>query len=346
MLGDLLLTDISGNQDSDVVLPTLSEANIARRPNGAPARLGQKLAIISCDLVIGWSGLLLAGTELLQDFKANYSTRTPAEHELIAHLDRYNLRYGHKLSAIGMLKVGRRQVFQFSLNGLGFSDPRFGMVRAAGSGARHLMDLLQSLHGHKEATGKTLNPLESAVGMSFSMLGYLLGLEISTASNFDHFFGGGYEIVTQVDGRWQKVDDFMSVYWWGEELPTGQIRLEGLPIRCIRSRYYDDILVMRTLNFPGGVSEDRHFIIPPEYRVASKHELASVGVPDFDGKWICHQFVIKRLNGLLRPRNSVTFNGDPATAKLRITWDGKEFSVILAPGYHSFLEGVLADDGP
>ena len=338
MFGDLLLSSPFAN--AAVRLPTLSKIEAAFRKRYSPWGMAQKVAIMSPQLVVAWSGNYAVAREVLREMKGSFGSRRISETELNEFLAESGKRHPGEISLLGMLSLENSRIYQCSYDAWGFQDQRFGFVRMAGSGRDAVARALRSIQGFEETNNRAINPLEKAIGYSLTMAGYLQGHEISTAQNFDEYYGAGYEIATPKDGCWVKVDDFLMIYWMAEEQVAGGVSIVPFPQRCIRAAYVDDIMTVRSLGIGDhGKIEDHVFPVPPVYRDLTTHEKQNPVTPDLNASWICHQFVVKRLDGTLSPRSRVTFSSNLANSPLRLSWTGDQLEVVTAPGYFEVLRG-------
>ena len=338
VFGDILLSSPIANPS--IILPTLKEAGHAIRATYSPAGFTQKVVIVGDRLVIAWSGKYDAGYEVIVEAKRRFATTEPNEQNVGEFLSLCGKLYPdpNDLALVGTIYLGSNRLYQFGYNAWSFTDDRLGVVRTAGSGRDDVTKVLTSLGEIHEASQRLLNPLEKAVGCSLTIAGHLQAFEITTAKNYDNFYGAGYEIATLVQGRWKKIDDILMAYWLAEEMPDGRVSIPAFPERCIRVAYDGDILVMRSLSgLNQNKVEDTIFTIPPVYRSLTTFEQRNPGCPELEARWVCHQFVVRRINGVLSPRSRVTHSSDISKSHLRIAWSGREAEVVMSPGYFELL---------
>lgn len=338
IFGDLLL---SAPNVLAPDLPTMvrSHPEAPRADGLMPAGLGQKITIIHPDFVVAWSGRMAIARRVVNELMGRYSNQAPTEAQLNEYFESLPEVDRENLHILAMVAVAPTRIYHLGFNAFAESDQRFGIFRMAGSGFNAVADLLRSTQSFSERQGRQLNPYAKAVGCALSMAGYLMGREIIVGDTLSRLYGGGYEIATRVGGRWQKLPDVMTIFWVTRETAQGTVEIVPLPIRVVRQSYHGDLLIVRALSCEPDVAVDeKRFIINPVHRDSSEDEKGSIVFPGFAAQWICHQFIVHRLNGTVTPQSRVTFTENVNESAVQVRWDGSRLEVVVRSDYFEQLK--------
>jgi hypothetical protein len=337
MFGDLLVS--SSTAVGNLALPTsggIQPVSVAQSEL-VPAGIAQKMAIISDNLVVGWSGTQYVARGIMRRLHDQFGVSSPTPEELERFFNEIPLDERREVEFIAMLLVNPTTGFQVGFQALELNHARFGQIRACGSGYGDLGDLVERIGVFTEHDGRDLTPYAKAVGCGLTMAGDLLAREMLLGDTLGHHFGGGYEIVTLSDGRWVKVDDILTIFWVLRETHTGGLELSPIT-HLIKQAYAGDLLVIRSLAFyTDRPAEDRTFYVDPPYRVSYDHERNAIQRPDFQAKWICHQFIVQRLDGTIAPRSRITYSPAGSISPLQVEWNGRRLNLTTTAGYFSIL---------
>ena len=304
ILGDLLISgpELPGQK---TMIPTTEFADqeelIRILPKGTedvPVKLQQKIAIISDNLVIGWADSYIAAKYVISDLYA----KSKIEQFTIESLSDYFTLVRSEIGGLAVQFVGfitdpsdphKITSFEYGCKSEPTSD--FGEVGYLGSGSKDLRLLLDQfpkqvkiLEGNPNAAGKAV---ASALGLS----GILLNTELATLQSLRSFYGGGYEIASFIDGRFQKVGHITYVFWKARLVERG-VNISQVPLHVFSYAYSGDILRIRSVSFDE--SEDRvsmrqsGYAVTPMTRIVPKEELTPLPVPDLNNRWLCHYFLV------------------------------------------------------
>jgi hypothetical protein len=326
IFGDLLISGPVTNVRLN--LPTVGEVSqvFGREAVFAPVSLTQKIAIIHDDFAVAWSGTVYLARTVIRELTERFSARAPTETELRQYLDKLPDEIAENVSLLVMVAVSPSRMYHAGFGAYEESNSTFGVFRTAGSGSHAVGGFLQTVQSFIENEGRQMTPFAKAMGCALTMSGQLLAREIFANDNLWEYFGGGYEVLTRVDGRWKKLEDVLTVFWLARQTTTGDVELVTNPVKVMRQTYVDDLLVIRALTLEGTRAEDRLYIVDPAKRPAYEWERQRVQWPEFRAKWICHQFVILGLDGSVSPRSRITFNENFSEAPIEIRWDGRVFA--------------------
>jgi hypothetical protein len=337
IFSDLLLS--TSEHGPAPLLPTAVNpfATIPAESPFRPAGMGQKIAVIHPDLIVSYTGRQSVAEDVVRDLKQKYEHVAPAANELEDYLGALPFSPA-ELGMLAMLSVEPTRIYHAGLNAASFEDPRFGVVRHAGSGQGEVAQLLRSVESISENEGRKLNPYAKAIGCALTMSGHLIGREIVVGDTLSKYFGGGYDIATRINNSWKKLQDILTIVWAARET-LGAVEIAPIPIRLIRQAHEGDMIVIRSLiNEPPAPLEERTIIVPAVDREPSASETAVISPPQFAAHWIVHQFVVQRLDGRVTPRSRVTFNQDRKNADIRISWTGRKLDIMYRSDYFEQLK--------
>lgn len=234
----------------------------------APVSLCQKIAIIHDDFAVAWSGTQYLARTVIRELTERFASRPPTEIELRDYLDQLPDEIANDVSLLAMVAVSPERMYHVGFGAHEESNPTFGVFRAAGSGSDAVGGFLRSVQSFTENDGRQMTPFAKAMGCALTMSGQLLAREIFANDNLWEYYGGGYEVLTRVDGRWKKLEDVLTVFGVARQTASGAVELVTNPVKVMRQTYVDELLVIRALTLEGTRAEDRLFIIDPAKRPA------------------------------------------------------------------------------
>jgi len=304
MLGDLLISGPRA-ENEELHLPTIGDTSAVFLQGSARAITGlrQKLCVIGDNLAIGWSGsYIVAQTivkELMRRNQRNQMTRQEIRN-YFANLDDWTRQ--QDLHFVGYVAEAGG-IGAFGYNCSEFRSDLFGTVMISGSGASELESYFDQFTTFPQPAGQDADPIAVAAAHSLIISGYLLQSEIANRDNLKSFYGGGYELLTLMDGKFKKIDDITYVFFvmWANE-PEYSL---SLPQRVIKYCYDRDLLIMRAVEFTGSSGKDQPAIslkegvhvVSPIYRYPQKSDLVGLKRPPLSSRLLCiYIFVIQPEN--------------------------------------------------
>jgi len=197
---------------------------------------------------------------------------------------------------------GEARIGRFGLNARKVNSPLFDEIRIAGSGSDHFLRILEnvdlsSLQVHGES-----NPLLLAIGKTLVLSGYIIGNEIGTLSNLSSFYGGGFELVSIVKGKFEKIGDITYIFWVVDDLSKDGLKFRVHPL-AIKFHYSNDVLLIRRTEFQPlgpdnslqGKGNDSLFLVSPIHRNIAKSEIDQIKInklPDLNSRFFCHYIIV------------------------------------------------------
>lgn len=124
--------------------------------------------------------------------------------------------------------------------------------------------------------------------------GALLNFELATQQSLLSYFGVGYDLLTFVNGKFQKVDDITYLFWIRDiSNEEKSISLSHLA----KNAYADDVLLIRSARVHHfekeniKALEENIFVIDPAYREITATEIKKLVKPSYNSNFICSYFL-------------------------------------------------------
>ena len=167
-----------------------------------------------------------------------------------------------------------------------------------------------------------MNSLQYAISRTILSSSYLMGKEVTNIENLRSGYGGGYEMISYVNGKFRKIDDINHIIWIANEDNEGRWKLQ-LPRLFMKYEYCDDILMIRRGEFldkpfangliqMAMVNECVH-LISPIYRHLSKHDLEDIRkkeLSSLNSRFLCHSILMFKKSGMVNCRPYLNYSGN------------------------------------
>jgi hypothetical protein len=340
MVGDILLST-EHYRPADFFVPT-HDSSLAFPPEVkmVPCSLRQKLAVISDDLVVGWSGEAYAASQFIKNLQERNVQAPLTCDSLKTYLNSIDPAVWHNVTLAGFIK--ERDRFEwFDINAKHIAT-RIGEIALLGTGAESIKSLFEDLTMLTVSPERRGNFMTQHVLTTLSLTGGLLSSEIASGSYLDELFGAGYELATVIDGVFKKVDDITYLFWkaWTN---GDHVRIK-VPHRALKISYLNDILVIRVdsiTSLPDGtgfsVDKTSCFFVSPIYRNVDPDELIGFVPGSLNSKFVCNYFTFHDRRGIetiLAATESIGADGPSNIKFIEDGWQGQQFAI---------RDGYLAD---
>ncbi|MGD9632398.1 MAG: hypothetical protein AB7G28_24630 [Pirellulales bacterium] len=308
LVGDLMLSGIP-MEGRPAIVPTISLNPLRfETTERMPRGLCQKLTIIGDHIAIGWSSdNIAAAQDLFGELRLLNEFDRLTERSLNEHLSRQKSTLWDELGIIGFIRESSDRMRTFSTNCWEFNSVEFGNVGAMGSGWKQVADYIDRETVLPTHENRALNAVELGISYSLQMMGSFLTSEIVSHDSLWNRYGAGYELATVESGRFCKLPSATFIHWHALYEGGESIRFFRTPLRAFRYAYYDDLLVVRAVEFEDDDirAKYRHqtFPVRPVYRTLSHQEKYEHQVPDMNGEWLCNYVY---LHGLDFPPHIIT----------------------------------------
>ncbi len=297
LIGDLLLSgpELPGFSP---VLPTVKDvaSHFPQGSNLVPRATGQKIAMITDQLVVGWSGKLGTARDVICELRRLSASDTFTMASLNKHFDSLSPAVWKDIGLLGFIREPNGFA-QFLRRAEEMKTTLFGNVGLLGSGSGDVEQFLTGLKQLPNAMEREMNEMEQSLGFALHLTGSFLSLEQMTAESISKYYGAGYEIASLVGDKFAKMGDVTYIFWKAMA-HDGQPRLDKQPFQLFRYAYIGDMLVIRAFSFENSkqslsARDDLHYI-SPVYRDATPTEQswvdnpATAPAPALDAHWLCN----------------------------------------------------------
>lgn len=345
IIGDLLLSGLE-NPEKICYIPSIGDTSEVFPIGSGYTIVGvrQKINIISENLVIGWAGSEIEAQSILTEILKKGQNDLFTLDSLRAFFEEATTWIRQGVNFVGFIKESRgiRQFYYSWENQvLLFDSQSFGEVQLCGTGSRDVKSYLEQFSNPLTAKMGKPNLLEKAVSSALQMTGYFLQNEITSYSNLYEWYGGGYEVATFFDKKFQKIDDITYLFW---QAKVSRERIDlTLPSKAFKYSYLKDILIVRSVTLDHGnernitVSDDSIHIIGPAYRHLKEQELKLLNPPDLNSKFICNYILVQCNENQMIVLSRVDFC--PRKDRLIRFTEYKE-EIILSFEHH-FIEEIM-----
>lgn len=298
ILGDVVTsTPLQGECRFDS--PTLGEIVITPVIDGAyaPSDFCRKIAPISDNLCIAWSGSRLGAKALIEDIRSHFTDSEVAFEELYKFVQSVNYQEAQEVSLIGVC-VNAGKVNVFRINSEYFNVPLFGPVYVAGSGSEDFKSVLGTYEGTKEEL-ETAHPIGVAGSLGSAMLSY----EALTGRTLKQRYGGGYEVVYYANGTFQTLPEATYVSWRIRTKDERQATFEMCPTVIKICYKGDDLLIRRSYGVidahqtPYEPATTSLFMVPSLFRGSNRIRVEIDDLPNLNSAFTFHGFLIERASG-------------------------------------------------
>lgn len=348
LIGDLLISSTI-KPDKIVCLPTVhDEIPKLHSSNKYVTGLKQKTIIINDELAICWANSPFYASILIRDLISEFKYKHCSIGEMLRYLDNIDLEIRDNVSIVGMLRYNKLfHTFGFNCRNMSLNDIG-DIIYLEGSGTE---DFLEALNAFTESNLYKLNPLQYAVSTLIRTYNYMLCKEISSEESFIKCYGGGYELVSYVNGRFQKINDITHILWIATEDDNGKWTL-SLPRLIMKYEYYHDLLLIRRgefVNKPDGsgfvkmaLKNEVPYEVRPIYESSDKTELENqhkVDLPNFNSNFICNNILMLKRTGKANCSQFFNYSGN-GTNPIRFSEINSEIQIQID---ETFIRSIYED---
>ena len=303
----------------------------------------QKLYCITSNLAIGFAGNIIAANLVLRELRNLCESNQDISLKDIASYFTLGMDSWCKerLQATGFIKESKG-IAPFSYNAQGFQSKHLGEVRLCGTGTYGLKTIIESFD--PSLSFPKVNPLELAVGYILGLINVLIGNEFITSNNLLEYYGGGYEIVTLVNGTFRKIQDISYVIWLVHVANNGDIKIT-VPQFVLKIYYVGDLLFIRKISLESkdeiiGIKEESINVISSiGTTIIDKSKFVNHEPPSFNSPFTCHYFFIESGNGLSNVYSRIEYTGNN-NYKFKIFESKAKFDCYI---YRQFIVDVASE---
>lgn len=348
LLGDLLVSsnEVEGRQ---IKLPTTGNIGHVFPPGSGfiPVGLKQKLCVIDDNLVVGWAGTHYVARAVIKQLKDQLGGRAVTQNDLKSFFENIDPCYQKELGIVGAHFDGKVS-YTFGYNCQGFSSSYFGEVCFAGTGISDLKALMDDFEasGNPSLQISERNPLEKAIVGTLVVASALIGNEVVSSQNLLQYYGGGFEIVSRVKDRFEKIGDITYMFSMITEQQNGEMFV-SLPQIVNKYAYHNDLLVIRSMvlsaNADGSnetilsVDNDNIHVVTPINRGIIKGEVDAIATPSLNSRFTCNFYLLQRKDGSSAFLYSINYSSEKNN---NISFDEKG-EVVSLRFHNDFITGAV-----
>lgn len=247
LIGDILISGPELETQS-VGVPTIGDTKGLFPKGTEKVVLGvrQKVTILSADrLMMAWAGQAFVARQVLTELRDLAQTEAfnlSRLEDSFRALERSKQK--NDVQFMGCVRDGSRW--------LGFrvgctqqvQTANFGKVSLAGTGASDAKTFFDQVGLPQLNNPSAAPPLGlQAVFSALMMAGNFLQLELNSQSTLRQYYGGGYEIATIIDGKFQKLGNVSYIFWF-VDARTETVKI-SVPYHVVKLEYWGDALALR-----------------------------------------------------------------------------------------------------
>lgn len=238
LIGDVLISSARAPGPS-VSLP--SWHTDTRAPVGDQLQIvgmTQKVNIISDQVCFAWAGSHVQARLFARSLTEHINEHGVGHVKMLEFLksidgaDRSDLQCILNTVDGGLLKRYQLGASEYECDGL--------MVQTGGSGVGHFLDAISFFFKQPSSVDKSAYAI-LAPGLSY--IASAFGEQIFTGGGLSDGWGGAFELAFYANGRFQKIDDVLYLFWTATENPDGSILLKPYPY-IVKTNYFDETLVV------------------------------------------------------------------------------------------------------
>ena len=346
LIGDLLLSGMRIDRDPATLPSFRDPEKVTVHDTREVKGLRQKVVVLSGRCAIGWTGMYAAAVVVLNELASIENTVGLTEERF----ERYIVDNPMDVAPLGLIL--------FLINGEQLSvcehdciQYRKGGITAIYQGSGSDSFVTRLMDSVEESESLPIDdPRPSALNSAFHAVGPLLGVEFFHDMYLRSGFGGGYEVVTNVSGKLEKLDHLAFVFWRGAfNRKTGYLRLAP-PRAILLQDYHGPYLALRSALFNDDsknppllpiIDRGFHVIGPMVGGTENPREVArAVTQVPVEPEWVCNVLMISDSE---QPTGGciVDFSTAERAADKSIKIHGDDLRMSIQPSYVDHIEEML-----
>lgn len=302
LIGDLLVS--SPPSGRSITIPTVGDPACLFPPGSefVPSGLCQKVVVLGDNLAIGWAGSQLAARIVLTELAERSRERPFTKDALMAYFEAVPedvWQLGDGVGFVGFIK-DEHGVAQFGFHYENLETRTFGRCGLLGTGADQAERFLQQFSFLPEQIQAAPHALARALGFGLVASGTFLSNELTTYTSLFDYFGAGYEIISLVEGRFQKIQEITLLFWQGEMSRAGM----GLNLHHVEKySYHGDFLVIRGGTLSAFSSQTRQVltsslhVVPPPHLWLTDAIRQAIKPSAMESPWLCNYLYVRAEDG-------------------------------------------------
>ncbi|MDD2542607.1 MAG: hypothetical protein PHH28_16435, partial [Desulfuromonadaceae bacterium] len=169
----------------------------------------------------------------------------------------------------------------------------------AGSGAMYMGESIARISSIKSASIDA-NILERSIATSLLVSTDFIGNELVSGEGLLRYFGGGIELISLVNGRFQKIGEITYILWLADEDQNGNVSIRT-PEIAIKVSYIDEYMLLRVARFSSGATptafkcdDSQVHIVNSVLSKGPGLDTNTINLPSFNSRWTCHYVLLRK----------------------------------------------------
>jgi hypothetical protein len=220
---------------------------------------------------------------------------------------------------------------------------KYGEVSLAGTGASDAKSFFEQVELPQLNDLGTQPPqVIKAIFSALTMTGHFLQAELNSQATLRQYYGGGYEIATIVDAKFQKVGNIAYIFWLVDARDAA-VKI-SVPYHAVKLEYWDDALALRIARIGRELKfQDELHVIDSILRdtidVQEQHLLKPA---DMNSKFVVNFFLVRYADGSSEWLSRVDLKSRPESVILfRNTENGYE--IQIEKGFVEHIREAVVD---
>lgn len=299
----------------------------------------QKTVRICERFIMSYSGSVAEAKHVIRHFRTIYQTTEPTGMWFENEINRLiSERKINNLSLIVLIEE-RGRIYSGGFNFKRFRSKKFLHMKAAGSGARDMIEVFGGYRG--KAANRTLNPHEEGLSLSLALSSTLLGKELVTGESLKLAYGGFYEISYWGNGDFQKLSDVLHVHWVFEYEPSRGLNF-GPPVKIQKMEYHNSVLYLRDIELSDSSKTNDTVYIVKEPEINKVKGKPREIRPELSYSWIVDHLYILLPNGKVRYKNRVQYIQSNKYGLL-LAEKNSALELMFKDDYFDFMKEIITE---
>jgi len=245
LLGDILLSGPELTTRS-VGVPTIGDTTGLFPAGSKKVVLGvrQKVTIVNPErLMMAWAGRAFVARRVLRELKDLAQTERFNSSWLRDYFRAFECsKDKSEVQFLGWVRDGSRWV-GFTVGGASVQTANFGQVSLAGTGASDAIRFFDNVEVPR-INNPSAPAAFDAIVRALTMVGHFLQVELNSRSTLLQYYGGGYEVATIVNGKFQKIGN-VTYNFWLIDARDKDVKI-SIPYHIVKLEYLEDALIVLT----------------------------------------------------------------------------------------------------
>jgi hypothetical protein len=256
LLGDVLLS-IPKGKGASISTPSWHHVEEAQQEPLQIVNMVQKVNIVHDHACFAWAGSYVQARVFATALRTHLQANDLDDAKMMEFFKTFDKEDYDGLDCIiytvhnGILKRFHRNADEYELDGL--------MVQTGGSGQGHFIKSVE--YFHKAAADGDMRE-ETVVAPGLSYIASAFGEQLFTGDGLQDGWGGAFELAYFANGKFQKLDDVLYVFWTAEQNARDEFTLKPFPY-LVKTNYFGDTFTVMVQDNSEQDAQTRIYNISP-----------------------------------------------------------------------------------